>query len=562
MIRPRLPALALALVGLALGGCSEDDELPTRRIGAVGERDHGIDWEPCALATDGVDRTAQCADLTVPARWDHPDGATIEIHLKRRRATKARRGQMWFLQGGPGASVVAFEGLVQYLAPIEPTLDYYLLEHRGVGLSTRLSCPEAETASSDGGRAITETEMTACRAGLTAEWGDDLAGFSTTNAARDLGELIEQTRDPGEDVFVYGVSYGSHWGHRYLELYPTQPTGVILSALTANTFEFSHIDEDMNDLGKRYLAECAKDALCSEKLGLDPWGKLTTLMAKLDQGHCPQMAELGLDRSILKALFGSALYGWSERALIPPVIYRVERCSDQDLGVLGNLADLLFRPMPEPPPADSRYHSHLLYAHIALSEMWPAPGTAPSTAELEAFAESANIASRTSAYLSRLYDSWPRYPEDDHMGKWAITEAPLLLQHGELDFLPASAYEPIRDRFKGDHQHFVLMPRASHDTLLVPSGPSGAPCGLAMVLSFIDNPHGPLDASCMSEISPLDFKGNASVAMYLGVSDPWEGTANAKTKVWTGKGWGSLPVEERRRRVRERFPLAPPTLAP
>jgi pimeloyl-ACP methyl ester carboxylesterase len=560
MIRNEL--LVFALGGLLLAGCAEDDELPSRRIGAVGENDHGIAWQPCALATDGADRTAQCADLPVPVRWDNPEGRTIEVHLKRRRAMKARRGQMWFLQGGPGASVIAFEGLVEYLLTVEPSLDYYMLEHRGVGLSTRLSCPAAEAPSSEGGRNITEAEIPECRDALVAEWGDDLAGFSTTNAARDLGELIEKTRDPGEDVFVYGVSYGSHWGHRYLELYPTQPTGVILSALTANTFEFAQIDRDMNDLGQRYLTGCAKDALCSEKLGIDPWGTLTALMAKLGAGHCPELGELGLDRTLLKTLFVGALYGWDDRALIPPVIYRVNRCSDKDLGVLGHLADLLFTPMPEPPPADSRFSSDALYAHIALSEMWPSPGLAPSTAELEAFAEGANIASRTSAYLSRIHDAWPRYPKDEHMGKWAVTDVPLLLQHGELDFLPASAYEPTRDRFTGPNQTFVLMPRASHDTLLVPSGPSGAPCGLAMILPFLKDPYAPIDTSCMAEIAPLDFKGNSTVTYYLGVADPWEGVPQAKSKSWTSKAWSELPIDERRRRLRERFPLGPSTLDP
>jgi pimeloyl-ACP methyl ester carboxylesterase len=557
---PRRPLLALVLAALALGGCAEEDDLPTRRIGAIGENDHGIEWQPCALVTDGMDRTAQCTDFTVPARWDHPDGATIDVHVKRRRATKARRGQMWFLQGGPGASVVVFEGLVQHLLTVEPSLDYYMLEHRGVGLSTRLSCPTAEAVSSDGGRAITEAEMPACEDELVAEWGDNLDGFSTTNAARDLGELIEKTRDPGEEVFVYGVSYGSHWGHRYLELYPTQPTGVILSALTANAFEFAHIDRDMNDLGQRYLAECAKDAFCAEKLSIDPWGKLTALMAKLDDGHCPELAELGLDRSLLKTLFVSTLYGWNDRALIAPVVYRVDRCSEQDLGVLAHLADQLYTPMPEPPPADSRFTSDLLYAHIALSEMWPTPAAAPTTAELEAFQESANIASRTSAYLSRLHDAWPRYPKDDHMGKWANSDVPLLLQQGDLDFLPASAYEPIRDRFNGQDQHFVLMPRASHDTLAVPSGQNGTLCGLAMILSFVRDPHAPLDASCVGEIHPLDFKGNSTVTMYLGVSDAWEGVAQATSKSWVGKPWRTVPIEERRRRIRERFALGAPTL--
>ena len=75
------------------------------------------------------------------------------------------------------------------------TIDLYLPDHRGTGRSARLACPTAETASSPGGTQISDGELPGCVESMKSTWGDKLASFNITNAARDVGEFIRAQRE-------------------------------------------------------------------------------------------------------------------------------------------------------------------------------------------------------------------------------------------------------------------------------------------------------------------------------------------------------------------------------
>ena len=51
------------------------------------------------------------------------------------------KGQLWFLQGGPGGSGDVFAGLYDnFFADFAKDYDLYVLEHRGVEWSDALEC--------------------------------------------------------------------------------------------------------------------------------------------------------------------------------------------------------------------------------------------------------------------------------------------------------------------------------------------------------------------------------------------------------------------------------------
>ncbi|WP_437996073.1 alpha/beta fold hydrolase [Sorangium sp. So ce185] len=519
--------------------------------GSGGEGGNGggdaIAWTPCPLFTDGTGEDAECAEIPVPLRWDQPEGETITFFVKRKlAATQPSRGQLWLLNGGPGYSGADFEPTVQFLTGVDPTLDMYMPDHRGTGRSSRLGCADGETPESEAGSYLTDAELAACLPSIKAELGDDIQGYTVTNAARDVGETIARTRAPGGDVIVFGGSYGSIWGHRYLQLYPDQPTAVSLTALAVNS-RLSDIDVWLNDLGQRFMGLCGADPSCSEKLGADPWATMTETLDAFEEGACPEVAALGYDRPVFQALFAQFLYQWAPRPLIPALIYRLGRCSPADVAAFTHLAGIVLAPLPEPLSPSLRFYSPVLRNNIMLSELWADPP--PPASEMQQYLAEANVALGLTDDAAAVHESWPRYTPDAYAGQWATTSVPLLLLHGGLDFIPSAIPEAVERHFTGPNQTFVMIPRAPHGLESPTSG--GTSCDLEILLQFIADPEAPLDTSCTERILPLDFSVDPTLsATYLGTDDAWDGEPGAEQRASTA------PPEHERALARLREAIA------
>ncbi|MFO0613830.1 MAG: hypothetical protein U0414_14655 [Polyangiaceae bacterium] len=517
-----------ATTGSGASSSASSTASSTASTGTGGGGAPDIAWSPCSILTDGPGEDAQCAILEVPASYAEPGKGTVPFSIKRIPAsTQPAKAQVWFMNGGPGGSVVDFEPIAEYLHGYDDTLDLYLPEHRGVGRSGRLSCPTEEAPASDGGYEVTLAEMPACIQYLKDTWGDRLAGLSAENAARDVGETIARTRAPGEDVFLYGISYGSHWGNRYLQLYPDQATGVALGALAVN-FSFTIIDRRFNELGERFMAACGADAFCASKLGPDPWARMTALMQSLDAGHCPEVQALGVDRAIVREVSASLFYGWDDRTLVPPLVYRLERCSPADVNAITHLVDALVARSAAPLTASDRNASILLGDHIGLSEMWAAG--APPQADLEAYAATANVSPDVAVDMGALRDEWPVYtPNPALAGKPAATSIPILLQNGEYDFITSADYQPLVDALGGAHQSFVEYPRATHDPWTAVTAAGGS-CGLIDFYAFVKDPEKAPDPACLGFVIPIGFTVDPAYASaYFGTTDAWEGDPGPAT---------------------------------
>lgn len=493
--------------------------MSTGGSGGTGPTVAPIVWTPCPLdsnATNGAD--AECAEIPVPAKWDDPSAGNITFFVKRRLGDKQpSRGQVWFLNGGPGYAGSDFEPLVKSMAAVDKTIDLYMPDHRGVGRSSRLSCPQAEDDASEEGRNISVAEMPACLALLKQTWGDKLDGFSITNAARDVGEVIARTRAPGAQVLVYGGSYGTSWAHRYMQIYPDQPTGVILDAIAINA-PLSSMNPWFDQLGKRFLDRCGADAACSARLGADPWAAMTDALDAFDQGACPEVAAMGFDRRLFQVLFASFFYARDQRTLIPPTIYRLARCGPADVNAFANLAAALEEPPPSA-PVDG-FFSQLLSTHVVLSELWDPSVTA---ADIESFRDHANVSHSFPTELAAVAPGWPRYPLDAYDGPLVDFAGPVLMLHGEFDFLPMSINDPVKAKYSGPLQTFVELPTAPHGSFQSPL-PNGNSCGIGLFKQFVDDPMAGIDPACTANVTPLSFDVASALSLGIfGVSDEWDG---------------------------------------
>lgn len=482
--------------------------------GAGGESE-GLSWSPCPVITEGPGSDAACATPNVPAYWDDPEGPEIALFVK--RIGDGPR-QLWMLNGGPGASGADFEPIAEYLVSVDPSLSVVLPDHRGTGRSTRLGCPEQEAPTSSGGLAIEEDEWPACLEHVVATHGPILDAFTTTAAAQDVGWLVDQVRGSGDHVVIWGGSYGTRWLQRYLHLFGEQADGLSMLGITHPELTFSDYDQRYDAVGALYLDACSQDAFCSSKLGPDAAQKARDVLEMLDDGHCPALATAGIDRSALQSLFAYwLLYAWEERAIVPAIVHRIERCAPGDVAALTVLGEALAAPVT--PTVYDRLQSSVLGTHIALSEIWTYPS--PTLAELEAIVEQATFSLALGPRFRRRLDGWPTYATDEYLGELGPSTRPMLMLQGELDpATPADAAAEVGAFYAEADQHYLEIPGAPHNW----SSPTtaGTECQLAMVFAFALDPlAGPYD--CVDDVLPLDFVGSSELAnLYFGTTDLWE----------------------------------------
>ncbi|MBI5535801.1 MAG: alpha/beta fold hydrolase [Deltaproteobacteria bacterium] len=481
-------------------------------------------WEPCSLYEGADDGLAECATVSMPLYWRKPDGRTIGIRAKRLKAKTQPHAQMWLLHGGPGASgVVGFPSRMERWREMDPGLELYTLDHRGTGFSRRLGCPNAESATSPSGSSISVAEAVECIPYLQQEYGDELGAITTTDSSMDLAALIEATRMPGKKVIVWGGSYGTYFAQRYLQVAPAQADGVIIEGIATPMSTFINYDELGNKTGKDFFGVCAADAFCASKLGPDPWARLGTLLQNLQNGHC---SAAKLSRYAVSQLLAYMLYYHPSYSAAPATIYRLERCSSQDVAAVSSVVDFFFGAGGV---WDIQSYSILLQHHISLSEMWMTP--AFEGVDLVQYFEDIRNTAYVAKFLGpsrlQILAEWPVYNDPAYDNQWPSSATPMLMMQGRLD--PATSwYEAsnVQDHYTQPSQTYVEFPNAPHgvsSATPLSDAADAEHCGMRLLLAFAKDPKAPLDTSCVSQVLPINFKGTAALAQAMfGTSDFWD----------------------------------------
>ncbi len=192
-----------------------------------------LNWAPCDAAPPGY----ECAEAEVPLSYRDPRGQRITLALGKLPATDqaGKLGTIFYNPGGPGGS-----GQIppQLTPELHEKFDIVGFDPRGIGASTPLRCfPQQDQARLLAGEFPTTlaqerklVEDTAKGTALCAENAGPLIDhMSTANVARDM-DLLRQAL--GEDqTSYYGLSYGSHLGSVYANLFPDKVGAVAIDAV-------------------------------------------------------------------------------------------------------------------------------------------------------------------------------------------------------------------------------------------------------------------------------------------------------------------------------------------
>lgn len=525
------------MLALSLAACGEDDLTendPGSETGGTGggEGQGGtggtvaeigpVEWAPCD--TGG----GECATVDVPLNWEAPDGETLPFFVRRFPTSKPEsKGQLWLLQGGPGAAGWMFYEMLPWFTRMAPDYDVYVPDYRGVGRSAWLGC-EGQSGA---------TVRPSCASSLLEKWGaDKLAHFNTTEAARDLGHVIEAIRKPDEKVLMYSTSYGTFLANRYLTLFPDQPDGVVLDSVCPATGCDVRMDRNYDAVVGHVFDLCGADEFCASKLGPDPKGRMLALLDSLKAGHCTEFFGTQNVEAVMAMLAMTSTMP-SIVSLAPAVAYRAERCSPEDVDALEKLLSAIFgggMAFAPDAPMPSGEESAYLSDHVIFSEFWP-EGVDVEAAKAEEAELSITIGALVGRAEERERWTWPFYENPAELMQWANTSAPVLLLNGDLDAQThLDGLAEVEAHFTAPGQHFVRMPLSGHGTIFW-SGPATQdprmPCGWEIIDGFFDDPRGTLDTSCAENTPAADFMGDSSLANgAFGTDDLWENEAPAAAK--------------------------------
>ncbi|KAL3668545.1 hypothetical protein V7S43_006628 [Phytophthora oleae] len=529
---------------------------------------------PASSGSASSSEDAECAiynaPLCYPGLCKTPKGvdSTIEVFVKRFPATvgnpKTARN-VWLLQGGPGISTVPLESTtVDLQTKLGGAVNMYLMDHRGTGRSTRLSCStETKFKASIWGSDVEAVNVGKCAQELASKYGD-MTSFSTTSAAKDVASFMGEHTN-GEDTIVFGWSYGTMLGERLIHLDPPEVTGYVLDGIAASsgarTTEFpyfSNWDTDFGEVADRFLAMCQQDEEISTRFKKkDLAGTIKYLIAQFDKDPESTCAGIingfsndtsnGTDAEppsfALRRALGTMLSDSELRKLIPPVVYRLNRCADKDLAILN-----------ERKVEKESYQSLLLFNVIIYSEMWQMPS--PSVAAIkksftdvlisdtgiytstESYCAFSKEKSKTcNTFQTGKYDANPIiYDRDEYWNKSAVipTQASVLLLSSKLDGQTTHKYaEFLLDALKGDNKELITFEHATHGTVqstqLIPGDLQSPICGMELLVSYIKN-NGNLekmDKSCVKKMPAFNMTITTDYLNgYLVTDDAHDGVYN------------------------------------
>ncbi|MDK1288408.1 alpha/beta hydrolase [Pseudoalteromonas umbrosa] len=516
--------IKLALFGLAALSNSHYSLAETNK--SEFNRYVNFNWGDCPSTFKTPDNRNLCSFAKVPVNWDKPDSEQIDIMVSKYPAKSTDpKGQIWFLQGGPGYSASFYATHYNTtLAQYTQDYDLYILEHRGVGWSTHLSCPNQFQGDY-------LQYQRACYNELYNQWGDNLFNFNTTGAAHDLAYAIDKSRATNWlPTYVYGASYGTLWAQRFTQVAPQGAQAIVLDSIVPSKgFSLDLWDENANYIFSGLAQYCDNDPLCRSKLGTDSENAIKQLLNKVySHSHC---SAAKFNRDSLQALSTLLMMRSVEGALMP-TYYRLARCNQDDVIALNNLHQYIFegvgRKLMAIEPDHPLNFSQVLSSLIVHNEISDEPRTLSERLE---YCQDAVACIPKNLLFSRYIqkDVWGNKYSNQFVYADVQHYIPTLVLNGDLDLqTPHSYAHEFKRTFTNINQRYIEFPETPHAVIFESPAntASGNNCGVDVMQSFLNNIWQQPNTDCIAKLEGLNFNLSTIESQVLfGTDNAYDGSA-------------------------------------
>ncbi len=229
-----------------------------------------------------------CGGVRVPL--DYSSAASPRIHLGFQWLPASgghATGTVLAVEGGPGYSTTGSGSLYRaMLGPVLRTRNLLLINLRGTGNSTPVTCPGLEHAGPRQYGARFNRLVATCGARLNHTWHYRHGGwvhasdlFNTANSARDVAGVVRALRAGRVDL--YGDSYGSWFGQVFAARYPELLRSVTLDS----TYQVLGLDPwyttTVVTARRAFDQACARSAPCAAAAGSGSWSRIARLARRL-----------------------------------------------------------------------------------------------------------------------------------------------------------------------------------------------------------------------------------------------------------------------------------------
>lgn len=209
----------------------------------------------------------QCGFVEVPRNRANNSKETTQLsYLLIKSQSKNRKADpVVFIQGGPGGDVLKLADIYSQLS-IDSDRDFILYDQRGIGFSEEL-CPNInqkliEILAKDLNVESEIKELHEALKSCKKFIKNDSRQFSTTTNVEDLEALREHLGY--KQLNLFGGSYGTRLGVKYMELYPNKVRSAILSSLFPPEIRmYDHLFSNFENALNKVFTACENDFSCN-----------------------------------------------------------------------------------------------------------------------------------------------------------------------------------------------------------------------------------------------------------------------------------------------------------
>ncbi|WP_019026610.1 alpha/beta fold hydrolase [Colwellia piezophila] len=449
--------------------------------------DHKLTLENCHLGE--IRSQVKCGKLEVPENYQKPNGDKIAVNFAVLPAIddSEYKAPLMFLAGGPGQAAVELATVLnRVFSEVRKTRDIILVDQRGTGKSSALSCEfeAVDSVYSTLSDALDPQEVKDC----VSQFKGDVTQYNSENAIRDFDAIRAALGH--EKLNIYGGSYGTRAGLVFMRMFPDSLETVILDSVGPIEVPIGLFGQSGARSFNLLLENCKKSAPCHKafpNLAQEfqaVKARLTKEPVSIDILH-PRLGtptKLVIDNIKFTGNLRFQLYGMEGRSMVPLVIHQAF------LGNYQPLTGLMARTEGE-----QLVYTGLLF-NIICNEDIPRLSVADKAADANN-----NFDGKDSHLAWELVcPFFPEYRPSEDFYQSVTADIPTLILSGNLD--PVTP--PSNGEFSAKtlpNSHHIIVENASHTVAM-------STCASDIVNEFLTSKDPKaLDESCLKDIPQESF---------------------------------------------------------